>query len=202
MIRSIKYLTVVLSLFSFSFGEDLALGSSIPLPNVKMEDISGKKVSLNDVKMKNGLLVNFSCNTCPWVHAWQDRYNGLANASAKNNIGFITINPNSKNREKIGEGLKDMRKFSKKYDHDDFLYTVDKGSELARAFGASKTPHIYLFDSNGKLVYKGAIDDNARKPKKVKKTYLMDALNALGSGKSIKITETKALGCSIKFANK
>ena len=202
MLRSIKYLTVILSLFSFSFGEDLALGSSIPLPNVKMEDISGKKVSLNDVKMKNGLLVNFSCNTCPWVHAWQDRYNGLANASAKINIGFITINPNSKNREKIGEGLKDMRKFSKKYDHDDFLYTVDKGSELATAFGASKTPHIYLFDSNGKLVYKGAIDDNARKPKKVKKTYLMDALNALGSGKSIKVAETKALGCSIKFANK
>jgi len=121
---------------------------------------------------------------------------------AKNNIGFITINPNSKNREKIGEGLKDMRKFSKKYDHDDFLYTVDKGSELATAFGASKTPHIYLFDSNGKLVYKGAIDDNARKPKKVKKSYLMDALNALGSGKSIKVAETKALGCSIKFANK
>ena len=119
-----------------------------------------------------------------------------------NNIGFITINPNSKNREKIGEGLKDMRKFSKKYDHDDFLYTVDEGSQLARAFGASKTPHIYLFDSNGKLVYKGAIDDNARKPKKVKKPYLLDALNALGSGKSIKVTETKALGCSIKFAEK
>ena len=95
-----------------------------------------------------------------------------------------------------------MRKFSKKYDHDDFLYTVDEGSQLARAFGASKTPHIYLFDSNGKLVYKGAIDDNARKPKKVKKSYLLDALNALGSGKSIKVAETKALGCSIKFAKK
>ena len=162
MIRSIKSLIIILSLFSFSVAEDLALGSGIPLGDIKMVDISGKKVSLNDVKMKNGLLVNFSCNTCPWVVAWQDRYNALAETSMKNNIGFITINPNSKNREKIGEGLKDMRKFSKKYDHDDFLYTVDEGSQLARAFGASKTPHIYLFDSNGKLVYKGAIDDNAR----------------------------------------
>ena len=178
--------------------EDLALGSSIPLPDVKMVDISGKKVSLNDVKMKNGLLVNFSCNTCPWVVAWQSRYNGLAKASAENNIGFITINPNARNREKIGEGLKDMQKFSKKYDHD-FLYTVDEGSKLATAFGATQTPHIYLFDSNGKLVYRGAIDDNAYKPKKVKKTYLFDAINALGSGKTINIAETKARGCSIKF---
>ncbi len=201
MLRIIKNIVILSSLLSFIFAEDLALGSSIPLPDAKMLDISGKKVSLNDVKMKNGLLVNFSCNTCPWVHAWQDRYNGLAKASAENNIGFITINPNSRNREKIGEGLKDMQKFSNKYDHD-FLYTVDEGSKLATAFGATQTPHIYLFDSNGTLVYRGAIDDNAYKPKKVKKTYLLDAINALGLSKSINIAETKARGCSIKFPKK
>ena len=106
MLRLIKNILIFSSLFSFILAEDLALGSSIPLPDVKMVDISGKKVSLNDVKMKNGLLVNFSCNTCPWVVAWQSRYNGLAKASAENNIGFITINPNARNREKIGEGLK------------------------------------------------------------------------------------------------
>ncbi|SVD00656.1 uncharacterized protein METZ01_LOCUS353510, partial [marine metagenome] len=172
MIRLIKSIVILSSLLSFIFAEDLALGSSIPLPDAKMIDISGKKVSLNDVKMKNGLLVNFSCNTCPWVHAWQDRYNGLAKASAENNIGFITINPNSRNREKIGEGLKDMQKFSNKYDHD-FLYTVDEGSKLATAFGATQTPQIFLFDSNGKLVYRGVIDDNAYKPRKVKKPYLL-----------------------------
>lgn len=198
MLRLIKNIVILSTLFSFAFADDLALGSKIPLPDVKMEDISGKKVSLNDVKKKNGLLVNFSCNTCPWVVAWQDRYNGLATASAENNIGFITINPNSRNREEIGEGLKDMKKFSKKYDHD-FLYTVDEGSKLAMAFGATQTPHIYLFDSNGKLVYRGAIDDNPRKPKKVKNAYLFDAISALGSGKPIKLAETKARGCSIKF---
>ena len=201
MIRLIKNIVIISSFLSLTFAEDLALGSDIPLADVKMLDISGKKVSLNDVKLKNGLLVNFSCNTCPWVVAWQDRYNGLAEASAESNIGFITINPNSRNRVEIGEGLKDMQKFSKKYGHD-FLYTVDKGSKLATAFGATQTPHIYLFDSNGKLVYRGAIDDNAYKPKKVKKTYLLDAINALGSNKSIKIAETKARGCSIKFSKK
>ena len=166
-----------------------------------MTDISGKTVTLNDVKMENGLLVNFSCNKCPWVIAWQDRYNSLSEVSNKNKIGFITINPNTKNRAKIGEGLDDMRDFSKKYGHN-FLYTVDKGAELATAFGATKTPHIYLFDGKGKLVYRGAIDDNARKPKKVKNTYLMDAIQAVGNGNAVLVSETRALGCAIKFAEK
>ena len=83
MLRSIKNILIFSSLFTFIFADAIPLGSSIPLPEIKMEDISGKKVSLNDVKMKNGLLVNFSCNTCPWVHAWQDRYNELAKAVQK-----------------------------------------------------------------------------------------------------------------------
>ena len=185
-------------LFSFLLAGELSLGASIPLSDVKMVDISGKIISLNDVKMENGLLVNFSCNTCPWVVAWQNRYNALAEASNKNKIGFITINPNTKNREKIGEGLDAMRDFSKKYGHD-FLYTVDEGAKLASAFGATKTPHIYLFNGEGKLVYRGAIDDNARRPKKVKQSYLMDAIASVGNGKEVAIKDTKALGCSIKF---
>ena len=184
--------------FSVAISEELKLGSDIPMGDVKMVDVSGKKVSLNEVKMENGLLVNFSCNTCPWVIAWQDRYNQLSDLSLANNIGFITINPNSRNREKIGEGLDDMKEFSKKYDHD-FLYTVDKNSEIARAFGATSTPHIYLFNSDGKLVYRGAIDDNARNKNKVKESYLSNALDNMLEGLPIKNSETKALGCSIKF---
>ena len=200
MKRFISNLSIMGILFSFVTAGELSLGSSIPLGDVKMTDISGKIVSLNDVKMKNGLLVNFSCNTCPWVVAWQDRYNSLAEASQKNEIGFITINPNTRIRDR-GESLDDMRDFAKKYDHN-FLYTLDKGALLAEAFGATKTPHIYLFDGSGKLVYRGAIDDNARKPKKVKETYLMDAIQAVGTGKAIKIAETRAFGCEIKFAKK
>ena len=159
MLRLIKNILIFSSLFSFILAEDLALGSSIPLPDVKMVDISGKKVSLNDVKMKNGLLVNFSCNTCPWVVRWQDRYNDLAKVSKKNKIGFIAINPNAGKRER-GENMEDMKEFAEKYGHN-FLYTLDKGAKLATAFGARTTPHIYLFDGDGKLVYRGAIDDNA-----------------------------------------
>ncbi|MDC0234752.1 redoxin domain-containing protein [Candidatus Marinimicrobia bacterium] len=201
MIKYLKQTTILASLLTFTFAGELDLGASMPMGDVKMTDISGKTVTLNDVKMENGLLVNFSCNKCPWVVAWQDRYNSLSEVSNKNKIGFITINPNTKNRDKIGEGLDDMRDFSKKYGHN-FLYTVDKGAELATAFGATKTPHIYLFDGKGKLVYRGAIDDNARKPKKVKNKYLMDAIQAVGNGQKITVAETRALGCSIKFAEK
>ena len=116
MKRFISNLSIMGILLSFVTAGELSLGSSIPLGDVKMTDISGKIVSLNDVKMKNGLLVNFSCNTCPWVVAWQDRYNSLAEASQKNEIGFITINPNTRIRDR-GESLDDMRDFAKKYDH-------------------------------------------------------------------------------------
>ena len=182
------------------FAGELELGSTIPLADIKMMDISGKMISLNDVKMENGLLENFSCNTCPWVVAWQNRYNSLAEESNKNKIGFITVNPNTRIRDR-GEGLSDMRDFAKKYKHD-FLYALDKEAKLAEAFGATKTPHIYLFNGEGKLVYRGAIDDNARKPKKVKNKYLFNAIKAVANGDNIDLAETKALGCAIKFAKK
>ena len=85
--RLTKITVLTVTLFSFLLSKDLPLGSSIPLASVKMEGINGEKVSLNDVMMENGLLVNFTCNTCPWVVRWQDRYNGLAEASKKNKIG-------------------------------------------------------------------------------------------------------------------
>ena len=76
---------------------------------------------------------------------------------------------------------------------------MDQNAKLAKAFGATKTPHVYLFNSDGKLFYKGAIDDNAKSAKKVKNNYLRDALVALGRNEKIELSSTKALGCSIKF---
>ena len=195
--RPRKTLLLTFMLSSFLLSKDLPLGSNIPMASIKMEGINGEKVSLSDVIMENGLLVNFTCNTCPWVVRWQDRYNDLAKARKKNKIGYIAINPNAGKRDR-GENMEDMKTFAAKYDHN-FLYTLDKDAKLATAFGARTTPHIYLFDGDGKLVYRGAIDDNAAKKRKVKKKYLMDAIKAVGKGKDVRLAETKALGCSIKF---
>ena len=80
-----------------------------------------------------------------------------------------------------------------------FFYAMDNGSKLAREFGATKTPHVYLFDKNDKLVYRGAVDDNAKSARKVKKPYVANAIDAMLSGNDIKYASTKALGCGIKF---
>ena len=80
-----------------------------------------------------------------------------------------------------------------------FIYAQDTDAELASAFGATKTPHVYLFDKSDKLVYRGSIDDNARDAKKVEEPFLENALDALLANKIIKKTTSKALGCSIKF---
>ena len=186
-----------LMLLTAAAADELDIGSEMPLAEVKMADVGGKNVSLKDAMGENGLLVVFSCNTCPWVNAWEDRYISVSKLSQKKGVGMIAINSNEGSREN-GDGMNDMQARAKKAKYD-FYYTVDEGSKLASAFGASLTPHIYLFNNKGTLVYRGAIDDNARRPKKVENPWLMDAINAMVAGDKINTTSTKALGCSIKY---
>ena len=186
-----------LMLLTAAVAGELKIGSEMPLAEVKMTDVGGKNVSLKDAMGENGLLVVFSCNTCPWVNAWEDRYISVSKLSQKKGVGMIAINSNEGSREN-GDGMDDMQARAKKAKYD-FYYTVDEGSKLASAFGASLTPHIYLFNNKGTLVYRGAIDDNARRPKKVENPWLMDAINAMVAGDKINTTSTKALGCSIKY---
>ena len=80
-----------------------------------------------------------------------------------------------------------------------FAYVQDPESKLAYAFGASKTPHVYLFNNQNKLVYRGAIDDNASSASKVDEDFLKNALDQMLEGKKITKPTSKALGCSIKF---
>lgn len=176
---------------------DLKIGDSAPLQKEKMEDISGKAMSLAEVKLENGLLVIFSCNTCPYVIAWEDQYNPLYELGKKNGIGTVLINSNEAKR-KGDDSMQEMKNHAKKESYS-MPYLVDTNSKLADAFGANTTPHIYLFDADMKLVYKGAINDKYESSAKTaKKFFLEDAINALGSGNEIKVKETKNRGCSIK----
>lgn len=177
--------------------EELPIGSKAPMADVEVEDVSGKMITLNDVAMENGLLVNFSCNTCPWVSAWEDRYNPIANLAKENGIGVVALNPNAAIRDE-GESMADMQQRAQKSNYQ-FYYALDEGAKMAEAFGATRTPHIYLFNSNMELVYRGAIDDNAKSAENVEQPYLKNAIKNLAAGNEINLKTTKSLGCTIKW---
>ena len=195
MINKIIFLVSVL--FFNVQAKELSIGNEILGADYILKNIDGNNTSLGKLKKRNGILVVFSCNTCPWVIRWQDRYNILSAFSRKKDIGYVAVNSNARLLESV-DSMDEMiyHAITNEYG---FPYVLDEDAKLAKAFGAMKTPHVYLFDSDNKLVYTGAIDDNAKSAKKVKNNYLMDAIRSLGNNKKIKISETKALGCSIKY---
>lgn len=174
---------------------ELEIGSTIPKTDYKMLDVSGKEVTLAEVKKENGLLVIFSCNTCPYVKLSETRIKEVAAFANRNKIGIILVNSNEAQRD-AEDSLDEMKKYATAQSYD-FSYVVDKNSQLANAFGATRTPHVFLFDKNA-LVYRGAIDDNIKDANEAKEHFLKDAIIAVGSGKTVKVNSTKSVGCSIK----
>lgn len=186
----------LITLSGFSQLPVLNIGDKLP-EGKKMEcSTSEESLDLNSIKGKNGLLVIFSCNTCPFVVAWEDRYHMVNEVANDNNLGFALINSNYLKRD--GADSFEAMKTHSKTNNYKWPYLLDNESELANSFGAQTTPHVFLFDGNNKLVYKGAIDDNHKDAAKVEEFYLKNALNNLGKGEMVKTTETRNLGCSIK----
>ena len=193
----IKFTLIFMLICSSLFSKELELGSALPMGNHRLIDISGNYLSLNEARDKNGLLVIFSCNTCPWVLRWEDRYVSLAKQYTPKGIGVIAVNSNENNFDSV-DNLDEMRKHAKENNYN-FPYVQDFGSRLAREFGATRTPHIFLFNGDNSLVYRGAIDDNAKDARKVDEPFLANAIDAMLVGKPIAVASTKALGCGIKF---
>jgi peroxiredoxin len=175
----------------------LAIGSSAPMADIKMKNIDGSMLALNDLKGAKGTLVIFTCNHCPYAVAWEDRYAAIGNQAIKDGFGVVAINANDPSRNPI-DGLEGMAARAKEKGFK-FPYVVDDPGQVAKAFGATRTPEVFLFDAAGKLAYHGAIDDNAEDASAVQTHYLKDALTAVGSGKEVVTKNTKAIGCSIKF---
>lgn len=190
---------VLLAAFVFAPAEPLEIGAKAPLTDVEMTGVSGETYTLEGVAGENGLLVIFSCNTCPWVKAWEDRYPKVANRARELDIGMIVPNPNTAIRDN-GESMADMRQRAEEKGYN-FPYVLDKNARLAEAFGASRTPDVFLFNADMELVYRGAIDDNARDASAVENRYLMDAMTTMTSGNEIENEVTKSIGCTIKFSD-
>jgi peroxiredoxin len=178
----------------------LKLGKTAPMQGVKMMNVDGKEISLADAAGKQGTMVIFICNHCPWVKNWQSRIATVGNAAMEKGVGVVAINSNDP--AAYEEDAYDVMKTRAGEVGYKFPYVVDATSEVAKAFGASHTPEAFVFDAKGKLVYHGAVDDNARDESAVKSRWLEDAVNSVAAGKKVAVTETKALGCSIKMREK
>jgi hypothetical protein len=196
-------LAALLALPASAAGEGpkaLALGAAAPMRDVAMKNVDGRAVTLASAAGKKGELVLFICNHCPWVKAWQSRIAEAGNAAAKRGIGVVAINANDP-AAYPEDTFDEMVRRAKDVGYR-FPYVVDSTSDVARAFGATHTPEAFLFDSGGRLVYHGAVDDNAQDIKAVKSRWLADAIGAMVAGKPVATAETKALGCGIKFREK
>jgi peroxiredoxin len=193
-IRTALALTIVLFAGAASA---LQLGDTAPQRDVKMKSVDGRERSLNDVAGTQGTLVIFTCNHCPWAKAWETRIVELGNTYSARGIGVIAVNANDPAAHKE-DGFEPMVQRARERGFQ-FPYAVDANSTLAKAFGATRTPEVYLFDARGTLVYLGTIDDNAEDAAAVKQHYLRDGLESVATGKPVQVKETKALGCGIKF---
>lgn len=186
-----------LAMLAFRSGnEPLAIGSAMPKGDVVMKDISGKDITLNNARKQNGLLVMFSCNTCPVVLNNAARANEVSKFALEKNVGVIFLNANEANRS-ASESLDAMKAYAEKEGFN-WFYAVDQNSVLADAFGASKTPECFLFNKEGKLVYHGAIDDSPGNAENVSRKHLQEAITEISSGKEVSVKTSRSVGCTIK----
>jgi len=176
--------------------DPLPIGASLPHPEVKMKDISGKDISFSDARKKNGLLIMFTCNTCPYVIKNQSRTKEACTFANANEIGVVLLNSNEAQRSDE-DSYEAMKEYASGQGYN-WYYLLDKNATMADAFGANRTPECFLFDKEGKLVYHGAIDDNPSDASAVSRKHLIAAMAELNTGKEISIKQSRSVGCSIK----
>jgi len=189
-------------LLSFSFTTSGTLDKGFQVGDTatdfKLKNIDGTMVSLSDYTDAKGFLLIFTCNTCPYAVAYEDRIVALDKKYKKLGVPVIAINPNNP-KAKPGDSFE--AKVRAKEKGFTFPYLLDEGQQVYPKYGATRTPHVYLLEktTNGNIVrYIGAIDDNYQDASQVEDTYASDAVDAMLAGNEIEITLTKAIGCTIK----
>ncbi len=169
----------------------------------RLKNVDGKMISLADYKDAKGFIVIFDCNTCPYSKAYNERIIALNKKYASMGFPVLTINANDPSISP-GDSFDEMKSQAKRKNYD-FPYLMDETQEVARAYGATNTPHVFVLNKVEekllKVAYIGAIDDNSRNASAVTKKYVEDAVDALLESKSIPVTKTKAIGCTIKWKN-
>jgi peroxiredoxin len=152
---------------------------------------------LEDYADKEAVAVVFTCNHCPYARAWEDRLIGIQSDYAARGVQLVAISSNDA-KKYPDDSFPKMKERSEKRGFN-FPYLYDESQEIARVYGAERTPEIFLFDKGGTLRYHGTVDDNYDDPAAVKTHYLRDALEALLEGRNPLTTETVPVRCTIKW---
>ncbi len=156
--------------------------------------VDGKKHSFADYQKAEVKLIVFTCNSCPYAVDYEDRLNEFYNQYCKEGkVALIAINSNRTPNDSL-EKMKQRAK-EKKFR---FAYLFDQSQQLAKQYGALRTPEFYVLDTNNRIVYMGAFDDNT-KADQVKQKYVEQAVQASLEGKEIELKETPPIGCLIRF---
>lgn len=190
-------LAVMTVLAQSAMAQGLKVGDNAP--DFKLKNVDGKMVSLVDYKDAKGFIVVFTCNHCPYAIAYEDRLNALDAKYKALGYPVIAINPNDpavQPKDSFEEMI--IRARDKKFS---FPYLFDDGQKVYPAYGATRTPHVFILQkerNNLKVRYIGAIDNNYRDANSVTERYVEEAVDALLAGKPVKTATTVAVGCTIK----
>jgi peroxiredoxin len=165
-------------------------------PPFDLPGTDGANHSLDDYAGTPALAVVWSCNHCPYVQAWEGRMVQLQREYGDRGFRLVAINSNDADNYPE-DSFEEMQKRAERQGFN-FDYLYDEDQSALRAYGAERTPEVFLFDADRKLVYHGAIDDS-RDETEVSQRYLRDAIEAVLAGDEPAVRETPAVGCSVKW---
>jgi peroxiredoxin len=187
--------TILLAAFGIAFiitgmtrPNELKIGDKAP--DFSLANVDGKMVSLQSYENAKGYIVVFTCNSCPYAKAYQQRLADLHNKYAGKGFPVIAIN--------TSDSEKEIKARAKEMDYP-FVYLHDQTQEVTKAFGATRTPHMFVLSKEKIVAYIGAIDNNYKDAAAADKKYVEDAVDALLAKKTVKQATTKAIGCTIKW---
>ncbi|QDU77125.1 Redoxin [Bremerella volcania] len=189
-------LAVFLTLTAIQAGEFnpvLSVGDVVqPWENLPGTD--GEPHSWKDLKDKKAIVIAFTCNTCPYAIDYQDRLKKLARKWASDDrVALIAVNSNLIDDDSL-EAMKERAKA----EEFTFPYLKDEKQELGKAWGATRTPEFFVIDSERKVVYMGAMDDDTNAAEATV-NYVDKAVEATLAGKNPEVQETVAIGCNIRY---
>lgn len=196
--KKIIFLTIVLFAVGLNAQKGYDIGDSAT--DFKLKNIDNTFVSLSDFKDAKGFILIFTCNTCPYAVAYEDRIEALNKKYASKGFPVVAIMPNNTDI-KPGDSLEAMKQRSEEKGFT-FPYLIDENQHIFPQYGAKKTPHVYVLSKENDVnvvKYIGAIDDNYKDASLVKTKYVEDAVDALLMGMDVSVKITKAIGCSIKI---